>query len=262
MQHLVLTVVIIFSISFIFSMFGKGGGEFYIPTMITLLSIPFYTAAGISVFLIFLQSISMVFVYHIKNKLIDWHLAIVLAFIIGTFSFLGGFFSVGISPIYLKILFSIFLLISAYFMIKEKKVIAKKEKWGVWHREFGDISYDINLLYLLPPIALISVVVGMIGISGGGLMVPLLILLGGVPIRVAMGTNTFLILASSSMSVVGHVIHGGIDWKLASILGVTVISGSQIGSRLHSKIGDLQLKFGFVAILIVAAGWMVLKIFV
>ena len=262
MNHLIITTLIIFFISLTFSMFGKGGGEFYLPTLITLIGIPFYTAAGVSVFLIFLQSISMVLVYHMKNKLIDWHLAIVLAFLIGLFSFLGGFFSVDISPIYLKVLFAFFLLISAYFMIKEKKVIAKREKWGVWHREFGNITYDINLVYLLPLISVISIVVGMIGISGGGLMVPLLIILGGVPIRIAMGTNTFLILASSSMSVLGHVMHGGIDWKLVAILGITVIVGSQIGSRFHTKIGDLHLKIGFIVILIAAAGWMILKIFV
>ncbi len=261
MEHTLITIIVIFSISLMFSMFGKGGGEFYLPTLISLAGLPFYTSAGISVFLIFLQSISMVFIYHLRNRLIDWHLALVLSFVIGTFSFLGGFFSISISSIYLKILFSTFLMISAYFMFVEKKVKVNEEKWGVWHREFNNISYNINLLYLLTVIALISFIVGMIGISGGGLMVPLLILVGGVPIRIAMGTNTFLILASSSMSVFGHAVHGGIDWKIASILGITVIAGSQIGSRLHSKIGDVKLKYGFIGILAVAAGWMIFKIF-
>ena len=262
MNQVIITTAIIFFISTVFSMFGKGGGEFYLPTLISLLGIPFYTAAGISVFLIFLQSLSMVFVYHLKNKLVDWPLAISMAIMIGLLSFLGGFFSVNISPIYLKILFSVFLFISAYFLMKEKKVIVKEENWAVWHREFGDISYNIHLIYLFPPIALISFIVGMIGISGGGLMVPLLIILGGVPIRIAMGTNTFLILASSSMSVLGHLARGGINWKLSLIFGLTVIIGSQIGSRLHAKIGDLHLKVGFLLILILAAGWMILKIFV
>jgi len=197
-----------------------------------------------------------------KNKLIDWKLAFVLALLIGVMSFSGGFFSVGISPVYLKILFSVFLLISAYFMLKEKRLIVKKEKWGVWHREFGEISYDINLFYILPTIAMIAFIVSMIGISGGGLIVPLLILLGGVPIRVAMGTNTFLILVSSSMSFLGHVLHKGIDWKLCLILGITIVAGSQIGSRLHSKVSDRNLKLGFVSILIVASGWMIAKLFI
>ncbi len=260
MNHIIVTTAVIFSISLTFSMFGKGGGEFYLPTLISLLNIEFYRAVGVSVFLIFLQSISMVLVFHLRNRLIDWYLAIILSAIIGTFSFMGGFFSVNIPPEYLKVLFSIFLLISAYFMIKEKKVSVQKIKYGVWHREFKDFSYDINLLFIIPVVALISFVVGMIGISGGGLIVPLLILIGGVPMRIAMGTNTFLILASSSMSMLGHALHGGVDWKLAMIFGFTVLIASQIGARLHTKIKDLHLKYGFVAILVLASCWMIVKI--
>jgi len=62
MIEIIITAIAIFTISLIFSMFGKGGGELYLPVMLTILNIAFYTAAGISLFLIFLQSISMIFV--------------------------------------------------------------------------------------------------------------------------------------------------------------------------------------------------------
>jgi len=259
-MHLILTVCIIFSISLVFSMFGKGGGEFYLPTIISILGIPFYTAAGTSVFLILMQSISMMLVYHLRNKLIDWKLAFSLVATIASMSFLGGFFSYDISAVLLKVLFAVFLLVSAYFMLREKKVVVKKQRFGVWHREFGDTSYDIHLLLVLPPVAAISLVVGMIGISGGGLIVPIIILLGGVPLRVAMGTNTFLIFASSSMSFFGHALRGGVDWKLSMIFGLTVIAGSQVGSRVHTNIKEQHLKLGFVAILVVAALWMIVRL--
>jgi len=75
MIEIAVTAALVFIISLIFSMFGKGGGELYLPVMLTLLNIAFYTAAGVSLFLIFLQSISMIFVYSQKHKLIDWKLA-------------------------------------------------------------------------------------------------------------------------------------------------------------------------------------------
>ena len=76
MIEIIVTAALIFIISLVFSMFGKGGGELYLPVILTLLSIPFYVAAGVSLFLILLQSVSMIFVYSQKHKLIDWKLSL------------------------------------------------------------------------------------------------------------------------------------------------------------------------------------------
>jgi len=73
-------------------------------------------------------------------------------------------------------------------------------KFGVWHRKFGGGEYNVHILYLAVPVAVAAFLAGMVGISGGGLIVPIAVLLGGMPIRIAMGTNTFLVLASSSIA--------------------------------------------------------------
>ncbi len=261
MEGLIITAIVLLCVSLVFSMFGKGGGEFYLPVIITILNIPFYTAAGVSLFLIFLQSISMVFVYSARNKLLDWKLAITLAIVVASMAFLGGFVSYGIPVAYLKTLFAIFLLVSAYFMLRRKNVNVSRGKFGVWHREFSGGSYDMNLLYIILPVALVAFVAGMVGISGGGLIIPVCFLLGAVPLNIAMGTNTFLVLTSSSMSFLGHALKGGFDFKLCLILGAMVILGSQIGSRLHTRVNESFLRIGFVIILVAAAVWMIIKIF-
>ena len=259
MINLISTVIIVFSISLIFSIFGKGGGEFYLPVLVTFLNIPYFTASATTVFLIFLQSISMITIFHFKNRLIDWGLAAIMSLTTGLSSFFGGFISLHVSPLYMKILFSIFLTISAWFILVEKKVMVNRFIFKPWNRKLNDIEYKINLDILLPISALVAFISGMIGISGGGIIVPLLVIVGGLPLRVAMGTNTFLILSSSSMSFIGKMIHGHINWKLNFILGVAIIIGSQIGSRLHIKIKDEVMKYAFFSILVLAAIWMILK---
>jgi len=203
----------------------------------------------------------MVFVYSAKNKLLDWKLAFVLAIVVASMAFLGGFISYGIPAIYLKSLFAVFLLVSAYSMLKRKNVGARKGMFGVWHREFPGGSYDMNLLYIILPIALAAFIAGMVGISGGGLIIPICVLLGGVPLGIAMGTNTFLVLTSCSTAFLGHILKGGFDWELCLILGAMVLLGSQIGSRIHTKVKESFLRVGFVVILVVAAAWMIAKIF-
>ncbi len=260
MIEIAVTALLVFVISLIFSMFGKGGGELYLPVMLTLLNIAFYTAAGVSLFLIFIQSISMIFVYSQKHKLVDWKLALLLAAVVGVSSFLGGFVSEGIPALYLKITFAVFLIISAFLLFLNKGMKIKLGKFGVWHRKFGGGEYDVHILYLISPVAAAAFLAGMVGISGGGLIVPIAVLLGGMPIRIAMGTNTFLVLASSSMGFLGHAAKGGVDWYLCAVLGIAIIAGSQIGSRMHAKVGEKSLRLGLAAILTFAALWMILRV--
>ena len=260
MIETLVAVILIFIISLIFSMFGKGGGELYLPMMITLLNITFYTAAGVSLFLIFLQSISMVFVYSQKHKLLDWKLALILAIVVGVSSFLGGFVSKGIPALYLKIIFATFLIISAFLLFLNKSMKVKLGKFGVWHREFSGGEYDVHILYLVVPISIAAFLAGMIGISGGGLIVPIAVLLGGMPIRIAMGTNTFLVLVSSSMGFLGHALKGSVDWYLCAVFGVTILIGSQIGSHLHAEVNERNLRIGLATILLFAAIWMIIRV--
>ncbi len=255
----VVTAILIFVISLVFSMFGKGGGELYLPVMLMLLSISFYTAAGVSLFLIFLQSISMIFVYSRKHRLIDWKLAVILSIIVGGSSFLGGFFSVGVSALYLKVVFAAFLIFSAFLLFLNKNKKVELGKFGVWHREFGGGQYNVHILYLIVPIMLAAFLAGMIGISGGGLIVPIAVLLGGVPIRIAMGTNTVLVLVASSMGFLGHMTNGSIDWRLCILFGSVILAGSQIGARMHAKVSEKNLRLGLALILLFAAGLMILK---
>ena len=261
MISLILVAFFIFIISTIFSIFGKGGGELYLPVMISLLPIAIHRAAGVSLFIIFVQSLSMVAIYHKKHRLIDWPPAIIMALIVGIFAYLGGYLSFGVSPVYLKILFSILLIISSLFLFVNKRKIIEKGVF-TWSREVGETKYNWHLLYTLIPLGLIALLAGMVGISGGGLIVPLCVILGGMPLRIAMGTNTFLVLVSSSTGFLGHLAKGGINWQLALILGLMTLIGSQIGSRLHIGIKEKHLRIGLSLVEFLAAGWMIAKIFI
>ena len=261
MSHLIIVSVFILLISTIFSIFGKGGGELYLPVMISLLPIAIHQAAGVSLFIIFIQSLSMVAIYHKKHRLIDWPPAIIMALIVGVFAYLGGYLSFAIPPVYLKILFSLLLIISSLFLFVNKRKVIGKSVF-TWARKVGETEYNWHLLYTLIPLGLIALLAGMVGISGGGLIVPLCVILGGMPLRIAMGTNTFLVLVSSSTGFLGHLTKGGINWQLALILGLMTFVGSQIGSRLHAEIKEKHLRIGLASILLLAAGWMIIKIFI
>jgi hypothetical protein len=260
--QLVLAFVGIFAISWVFSIFGRGGGEFKLPLLISIVALPFTDIKIISVFLILVQGVVMMLVYSGKHKLTDWPVAVSLAGLVGVASFLGGYFSFLVPPVYLKGLFAAVLLVSAAKMGLGKGSPAGRARFGVWHRKMSGPEgeeYDVNLIYLVLPVLLVGFIAGMLGISGCGLIIPLCIVLGGMPLRIAIGTNTLLLITSTASSFAGHLIKGTFHWKLAVLLAVAAAVGAFLGSRQHTTISERNIKRGFILILVIAAIWMLIK---
>ena len=78
--------------------------------------------------------------------------------------------------------------------------------------------------------------------------------------RIAIGSNAMLVLTSSGTSFLGHLARGHYPpWVYIMMFAGATITGALIGSRTHVKIKEEYVKAGFIAILIVAAIWMVIK---
>jgi uncharacterized membrane protein YfcA len=267
----IIVSVVAFSVAIILSMFGKGGGEFYVPILMSF-GIGIQSAGTTSLLCLVLSGSAMTFIYHSKMKQVDWLLALVLFSTAGIASFFGGFFSGYIPPFYLKITFALTILVAAAVMYLRKKVIIKDavedmehkrriQGRFVWHRKSPEGDFDMNLLYVLPPIGIVGFLAGMVGISGGGLIVPIIIIFGSVPLRTAFATNSVLVLLTSSMGLLGRGLSMGIDLTIALPVGSAVFLGALIGASQSKKIDVKSLERLFIVILIIAALWMLYRAF-
>ncbi len=231
---MILLGILFYIIAFILSMLGKGGGEFYVPILITL-GIPYQQAAATSLFILMVSGCLMMVVYH-KKALIDWTTGGIVIATTSLGSFLGGFISPNIDPKWLKLTFAILLFISLWFISHPPK---QKESFKIGpilkRRCCGEV-YEFPLFIVLPTIFTIGFLAGMVGISGGGLIVPLLIILGDMPMRIAFATNSIMVLFSSLTGFLGRGIKISIDWKFTLILAVFVGLGALSGAYFSSKI--------------------------
>lgn len=60
----------------------------------------------------------------------------------------------------------------------------------------------------------VGIVVGMTGVGGGALMMPLLVLLFGVPPKIAVGTDLLFAALTKSAGISIHSLRGTIDWQV------------------------------------------------
>ena len=91
---------------------------------------------------------------------------------------------------------------------------------------------------------------GLVGAGGGFLVVPALVLLGGMDMRKAVGTSLLVITLKSFAAFAGHATHGAVDYQLAMGVTAMAVGGSFIGSIISRKLDASKLKTIF--------GWFVL----
>jgi uncharacterized protein len=250
-----------FIVASVFSALGVGGGVLYTPIQL-FFGIEFHIAATTGLFLIMVTSFSATLVFH-KAATVDWPLAMVLETSTTLGAFLGGLFSGQFSGKFLIYLFSAVIAVAAFFMVKHFEIPNRcGEKPGGffrWRRGIGGESYCVNLALALPMAFAAGVISGMVGVSGGILKVPMLVLLFGVPMNIAVGSSAFMVGLTASGGFLGHLAAGHFDWKIALVLMPGVFIGAQIGSRTSVRVDKTRMKYFFGYVLAALAVFLIIR---
>lgn len=230
------------------TMVGKGGGNFYI-VILTLAQVPMHQAATTGQFILFTASIAAIFIFQ-KNKVVCWPLAILIGLFTSLSALFGGYFSHGFSGFSLKLVFAAMLVLSGVLMLlpaSKKTPALPCEGLGFWKFHAGGEVHIVNLWIALPVTLMTGFASGMVGVSGGCFLVPLMILACGVPMVSAVGTASILIAATSLMGFTGHALRGDFVATLALPLALVTIVGGVLGSRfaLRSKPKNLKRIFAY-----------------
>lgn len=94
---------------------------------------------------------------------------------------------------------------------------------------------------------------GALGVGGGVLLVPALILLFGYDVHVAIGTSLAAVVLNS---IAGTWRHGGydhVDWTAAAVLGGVGLVAAILGATAIQRVPDLWAKRALAAFLVAAA---------
>lgn len=233
---------------------GGGGSILTVPVMVYLFGISPVLATAYSLFIVGVSALFGAF-KNIQKGLINYRVAAVFAipsFItvfltrmylvpwIPDVIFSSGDFVVSKS-IGIMVLFALIMLLAAWSMIRSGKSSIESESDEI----------NINVPIIILEGALVGVVTGTVGAGGGFLIIPVLVLVVGLPMKHAVGTSLLIIAAKSLFGFVGDLgASQEIDWMFLGIFTTLAIIGIWIGIYLTKYIPAAKLKAGF--------GWFVL----
>ncbi|HTY14867.1 MAG TPA: sulfite exporter TauE/SafE family protein [Methanoregulaceae archaeon] len=191
---------------------------------------------------------------HQKNRSIIWK----IVFLIGSASIvggvLGGTLATHVPGEPLKILFGLFLIVSAVRM-----VMPLPEEWG---------RRKIAWYYWVIAGFAFGIVSGLLGIGGGLMILPVLVCVFGVPVHEAMATCSACIVFSSAGSTLSYIVNGlaahdlppysfgYVNMVFWAAIVIPTIPFTIIGARLSDRLSARKLSFIFACVIIVIACYM------
>jgi hypothetical protein len=93
----------------------------------------------------------------------------------------------------------------------------------------------------------VGLLTGFLGVGGGFLIVPALVLLGGLAIHRAVGTSLLVIALNSAGGLAGHLSRGEMPAGLTSAFTVAAALGALLGVRLAGGLDPARLRRAFAA---------------
>jgi uncharacterized membrane protein YfcA len=94
------------------------------------------------------------------------------------------------------------------------------------------------------------------GVGGGVIVVPLLILVAGLPERVATATSLLAIAITASAGVVVFSLRGEVDVGHAALVGLPAAVGALLGTAWQQRIRTTTLTYGFAVLLTAIGIWL------
>lgn len=142
------------------------------------------------------------------------------------------------------LLFAMVMLASAAAMLRDKKEEPPPA-------QEGDAAAPLPYPLIAAEGLAVGALTGLVGVGGGFLVVPALVLLGKVPMKQAIGTSLVVIALKSAAGFIGYLGQVHVDWTFMAIFTGLASTGIFLGTYLVRFVSASALKRGFAIFLLV-----------
>lgn len=226
---------------------GGGGSILAVPV--------FVYALGFGVKEAIVMSLAVVGVTSLFGAVGHWRVGNVnlrIAAIFGSVAmggtYLGARLAVFFSGTAQLILFAVVMLMAAYFMYRDGQPVMA-------HSGSGKMPIGLILAEGLA----VGILTGLVGVGGGFLVVPALVVLGGVAMKEAVGTSLVVIALKSAAGLLGYLGQVEVSWGFVAVFTAIAIAGSVGGSYLVRFIPGGALRKGFAVFLVLMSAFILFE---
>jgi hypothetical protein len=238
MFAIVLALAVLIGISL--GLLGGGGSILTVPILTYVADVTPKAAIAASLFVVGVTSAAGV-ISHARAGRVRWRTGLIFggAGMIGAYG--GGHLAAYIPGNVLMVAFGLMMAATAVAMLRKPKRLAPTHVG------------ELPVAKVIAEGVVVGIVTGIVGAGGGFLVVPALVLLGGLSMEAAVGTSLVVISMKSFAGLAGHLGHVDIDWRLTLAVTAMAVVGSFLGGKLAGRIPPATLRRGFGVFVVVMA---------
>ena len=225
---------------FLAGLFGVGGGILIVPGLVLAAHLDQRLAHGTSLAAVLPISVASLITYATHDN-VDWTVAVWLAIGAVAGAVLGTRLLHVLPQRTLGVLFGVMLIASAIRLFFDTDATGR-----------GAVD-PATVVSLIVVGVVTGILAGLLGVGGGIVMVPAMILLFGVPPVVAKGTSAAVIIPTAVMGTLRNRKKRNADLRAAAIVGVAGILTAAIGGTLSDRMSDTVSNVLFASLLLVVA---------
>jgi len=224
---------------------GGGGSILAVPILTYAVGLEPREAIATSLLIVGTTS-AFALVPHARSGNVAWRTGLLFGATAMAGAYLGGRAAGWFSGSTLLLLFAAMMVATAVGMFRGRGTPARRSEGG---------SLPVTLVIVEGLI--VGAATGLVGAGGGFLVVPALVLLGGMDMHRAIGTSLLVIALKSFAAFAGHAADVSVDFELAAAVTAGAVVGALAGAKLASRVPEGALRRGFGVFVLVMAGYIV-----
>jgi uncharacterized protein len=240
-QELLTASVVGASAGALSGLFGVGGGIVIVPGLVLLVQMPQRRAVATSLAAIVPIALAGAAGYALEGA-VDWPAAGLLVAGAAAGTFVGTHFLRRLPDRALRVIFAVFMLAAAVTLPLEVSAAAERTDLTV-----------LNGIVLVVVGVVAGILAGLLGVGGGIVMVPGLVLLLTVGQAVAKGTSLMVIIPTALVGTARNVRAGDVDMGLAAAAGLTGVLFGFAASLVSVRLDPLLSAVLFGLLLVAVA---------
>jgi hypothetical protein len=245
-MNLILSALLGSGVGLSLGLLGGGGSILTVPILVYLLGISARAAITTSLLIVGATALMGAWFHHRRGNL--------RAVVGATFGGVGIVAAYGGSQLSKRFEESALLTLFALIML----VVAAAMWRGRTHLEKAQVDqYQLNKV-ILSGIG-VGFLTGFLGVGGGFLIVPALVLFAGVPMKEAVGTSLLIIAINCAAGFVGHLANLNLNWTVTAAFTAGAIGGSFIGERIGRRLSPARLQKTFAVFIALVAVFLLVK---
>ena len=244
---LILTLVLAVSVGLALGTLGGGGSILTVPLLTYIAGMPPKEAIAASLLIVGVTSLSSL-VVHARHRRVRWRTGLIFgaAGMVGAFA--GGLIGGQLPGAVLMVAFAIMMIATAIAMVTRKP---RRDTDQPTADAGTERAHSLPMLRTMLEGIVVGLITGIVGAGGGFLIVPALVLLGGLSMPVAVGSSLLVIAMKSFAGLAGYLTTVTLDWPLVAAVTAMAVLGALLGARLSGRIpaDALQKVFGVFVLL-------------